>query len=436
MESSCPNKASDNALESSVFPTPVGPRKRNEPIGRFGAFSPTRPRLTAFATAVTASSWPITRLWRVCSSFWRRIPSDSFNLCTGTFVHTATTDAISSSVTVTGFPLFFFWKRLRSFWSCFCASSFSRKIADASSRFPLPSASSIASIRSVTSSSRRYIFFGTWNPRRDAFEQASSMTSIALSGRNLSLIYRSDNATAVLRAASSIYTWWCSSYLLFNPCKILRHCPASGSSTVTGWNLRSSAASFSIYFLYSVIVVAPISWSSPLASEGFSILDASIAPSAPPAPIIVCTSSRNRITFPAVFTSRIRRFRRSSNSPRYLEPAIMPARSIVKIRLSFILSGTIPDAIHAASPSTTAVFPTPGSPTRHGLFFVLRLKTCIRRCISSSLPITGSSFPSSAWSVRSVPYWQRTPSFPFAPSCIISSWYVFGSTPLTLNISW
>lgn len=45
-----------------------------------------------------------------------------------------------------------------------------------------------------------------------------------------------------------------------------------------------------------------------------------------------------------------------------------------------------------------------GSPTRQGLFFVRLLKTCISRPISSSLPMTGSSFPSSASAVRSVPY--------------------------------
>ena len=34
--SSLPNMNSASALASSVFPTPVGPRKMNEPIGRFG----------------------------------------------------------------------------------------------------------------------------------------------------------------------------------------------------------------------------------------------------------------------------------------------------------------------------------------------------------------------------------------------------------------
>ena len=66
---SVPNIASESALESSVFPTPVGPRNRNEPIGRFGSLSPTRPRRIARATADTASSCPTTRSCRMDSSF-------------------------------------------------------------------------------------------------------------------------------------------------------------------------------------------------------------------------------------------------------------------------------------------------------------------------------------------------------------------------------
>ena len=60
--SSFPNTASARAFATSVFPTPVGPRNRNEPIGLAGSFKPTRPLFTAFATALTASSCPITRL--------------------------------------------------------------------------------------------------------------------------------------------------------------------------------------------------------------------------------------------------------------------------------------------------------------------------------------------------------------------------------------
>ena len=39
-------------------------------------------------------------------------------------------------------------------------------------------------------------------------------------------------------------------------------------------------------------------------------------------------------------------------------------------RLCFRLSGTSPSTMRRASPSTMAVFPTPGSPMSTGLFFV------------------------------------------------------------------
>ena len=82
-----------------ILPTPVGPRNKKEPIGRFGLFNPTRPRFTARVTALTASSCPITLLWSVSSSFCNLCASVSFNFCTGIFVQTDTTSAISSPLT-------------------------------------------------------------------------------------------------------------------------------------------------------------------------------------------------------------------------------------------------------------------------------------------------------------------------------------------------
>ena len=62
-------------------------------------------------------------------------------------------------------------------------------------------------------------------------------------------------------------------------------------------------------------------------------------------------------------------------------------------RLPCSPAGTSPAAIRCASPSTTAVLPTPGSPTTIGLFLLRRPRICITRRISSSRPITGSSAP-------------------------------------------
>ena len=54
--SSSPNRNSASVRASSVFPTPEGPRKMKEPVGRFGSLMPARARRIAFETASTASS--------------------------------------------------------------------------------------------------------------------------------------------------------------------------------------------------------------------------------------------------------------------------------------------------------------------------------------------------------------------------------------------
>ena len=94
-------------------------------------------------------------------------------------------------------------------------------------------------------------------------------------------------------------------------------------------------------------------------------------------------------------------FSRSSNSPRYFAPAIIAPRSSATTRLFFNPSGTSPMWMRRASPSTIAVFPTPGSPIKTGLFFVRRERTWMTRRISSSRPMTGSIFPRRARSVKS-----------------------------------
>ncbi len=177
-----------------------------------------------------------------------------------------------------------------------------------------------------------------------------------------------------------------------------------GSPTNTGAKRRSSAASFSMCFRYSSSVVAPIQRSSPRASIGLSRFAASTAPSAAPAPTIVCNSSMKSTIRPSLERISVSTaFRRSSNSPRYFEPASSEPMSSAQTRRSFNPSGTSPATIRCASPSAIAVLPTPGSPISTGLFFVRRERIWITRRISSSRPITGSSFPASAASVRSRP---------------------------------
>ena len=77
---------------------------------------------------------------------------------------------------------------------------------------------------------------------------------------------------------------------------------------------------------------------------------------------------------PAALTSLIRFWIFSSKEPRYCVPASKPEISMEIISLFLIAAGTSPFTIACAKPSTTAVLPTPASPTRTGLFFVRRAK--------------------------------------------------------------
>src|SRR5881296_2385551 len=135
-----------------------------------------------------------------------------------------------------------------------------------------------------------------------------------------------------------------------------------GSPTYTGWKRRSSAASFSMCLRYSSSVVAPTTCSSPRASAGLSMLEASTAPSAAPAPTSVCSSSMKTMYLPSAPTISFRTaLRRSSNSPRYFVPAIKAPRSSATKCLFLSESGTSPLTIRCASPSTIANGDVPDS---------------------------------------------------------------------------
>ena len=107
-------------------------------------------------------------------------------------------------------------------------------------------------------------------------------------------------------------------------------------------------------------------------------------------------------------TSLITAFNRSSNSPLNFAPAINKPISRDTITLDFKFSGTSPEIILCANPSTIAVLPTPGSPKRMGLFLVLLAKICNNLLISSSRPITGSILPFKANALRFVEYRSNT----------------------------
>ncbi len=95
------NKYSASDLATSVLPTPVGPRNRNEPTGLFGFFNPARERRIARARAEIAGRCETIRL---CSSFSMLrsfCASSSLIDETGTPVQRAITSSTSSFVTST-----------------------------------------------------------------------------------------------------------------------------------------------------------------------------------------------------------------------------------------------------------------------------------------------------------------------------------------------
>jgi len=76
---------------------------------------------------------------------------------------------------------------------------------------------------------------------------ASSSTSIALSGRNRSVMYRFDWYTDARIASSSKRTPWKRSYRSLTPSRIAIVSDSSGGRMVIGWNRLTSARSFSMY---------------------------------------------------------------------------------------------------------------------------------------------------------------------------------------------
>ncbi len=74
---------------------------------------------------------------------------------------------------------------------------------------------------------------------------ASSMTSIALSGRWRSLMKRAASSAAVVSADAEYLTPWCSSKRDFRPRRICTVCSTVGSLTSIFWKRRDSAWSFS-----------------------------------------------------------------------------------------------------------------------------------------------------------------------------------------------
>lgn len=109
-------------------------------------------------------------------------------------------------------------------------------------------------------------------------------------------------------------------------------------------------------------------------------------------------------------TASITPLRRCSNSPFMLAPACNRPRSSTRRITSCNDGGTSPAAMRRARPSTTAVLPTPGAPTRIGLFCRRRRRMSTHWRISPSRPTMGSMRPARASAVRSWVYWSSSGS--------------------------
>ena len=80
-----------NCFAKNVLPTPVEPKKINEPIGLFGSLIPILFLRIAFVIFKTASSWPITIELRFLSKLMSEFFSSKFILEIGILVMFETT---------------------------------------------------------------------------------------------------------------------------------------------------------------------------------------------------------------------------------------------------------------------------------------------------------------------------------------------------------
>ncbi len=164
----------DNCRVTSVLPTPVGPANRNVPIGFSSSRNPDRDILIAPLKAAIALSWPKIVSFRSRSMVRSASRSDDETLFSGIRAIFATIASIMRTVT----------------------------------RLP----------RSATGCRRR-------------LAPASSITSMALSGRWRSLICLTARSTAASSAESSYLMPWCSSNRVLRPLRIAMVSSTLGSGT-------------------------------------------------------------------------------------------------------------------------------------------------------------------------------------------------------------
>mmetsp|Transcript_31393 Transcript_31393/g.67758 ORF Transcript_31393/g.67758 Transcript_31393/m.67758 type:complete len:201 (+) Transcript_31393:938-1540(+) len=199
----------------------------NDAIGLLGFFRPTLALLMAFEMATTASSWPMTLLWRVSSIFKSLSLSSLDTFSTGIPVQLAT--MLEMSVSVTTGPVspaasssawvssLFFWV-IASIWAL-SSISLSLSWPAFSKSCPL-TAASFSLRRALSSLSSSLASSGSWACLSLTLEPASSIKSMALSGKKRSEMYCEEYWAAASSASSVYLSLWCISYLSLSPDKI------------------------------------------------------------------------------------------------------------------------------------------------------------------------------------------------------------------------
>ena len=119
---------------------------------------------------------------------------------------------------------------------------------------------------------------------------------------------------------------------------------------------------------------------------------------------------------------------RSSNSPRYFVPPVSAPIFSSTIRLPARTSGSFPSTTRTASASTTAVLPTPASPTRTGLFFDVRARVWMicRQFRATTDERTKFAFPGCLGKVTAVTV--QVFRFSLEPAWVLRHGLLFGSS--------
>ena len=167
----------------------------NEPMGLLGSFSPIRLRCMAFTILFTASSCPIT--FEIRTSFiWRNFkPSACAMRCTGMPDIMATTSATFSSSTGSGCNCASSSHRFTASSSWYCACFSLSRIGPANSYFCSLNTLSFSFFNSSIVFSKASISAGTLTEPMCTRDPASSRASMALSGKQRSVIYLSVRRT-------------------------------------------------------------------------------------------------------------------------------------------------------------------------------------------------------------------------------------------------